>query len=96
MKVYLKDNLASDFWISDLWFLGQTAMQMVQLGESPTQKGLAVDREKYLGNVLGCFLRCVKWFWSRFHCSSGNKTVKCAKKTSSFSIFSLIFVLFYL
>ena len=23
-----KDNLASDFWISDLWFLGQTAMQM--------------------------------------------------------------------
>ena len=25
---FVKDNLASDFWISDLWFLGQTAMQM--------------------------------------------------------------------
>ena len=24
----LKDNLASDFWIFDLWFLGQTAMHM--------------------------------------------------------------------
>ena len=26
--IELKDNLASDFWISDLWFLGQTAMQL--------------------------------------------------------------------
>ena len=28
LEIIFKDNLASDVWISDLWFPGHTAMQM--------------------------------------------------------------------